>query len=335
MISPYLFNIYIEELLEILEKECHLSREEILAYADDIAVICYNERKLTEVIRKIEEWSKKNGLSINKNKSAIMQMVTPRQKVELKGRTSNGREEIKGIPVVTSYKYLGLNLNNRMDTRHHLAVMAPKINYLVYRLSLAPRGGTTLRLRANMWHVFVRPLIEMCLIFDALSNKTEKKAVRALSLKTFKRICGVTQSTSTEIMKRLMGMDIEERAKEKLRLAKEKWEKRRKNEIWVGVREERKEEGVDLRVIPQSMVRVLNLLDKVECGLCRNKDRLTGRHMKDKHGIDKEEIDPAEEIRKMTGKTFTDKEIIAEREKMRRKYEALLREMIDRKLIAA
>jgi len=40
--------------------------------------------------------------------------------------------------------------------------------------------------------------------------------------------------------------------------------KRRKNEIWMGMREERRDEGVNLRVIPQIMVKVLNLLDKVE-----------------------------------------------------------------------
>jgi hypothetical protein len=46
IISPILFNIYIPDLVEALG-EIAL---EILAYADDMAVICRNEKELTPII---------------------------------------------------------------------------------------------------------------------------------------------------------------------------------------------------------------------------------------------------------------------------------------------
>jgi len=48
-IAPYLFNIYIEELLELLMTKHSLSVEEVLAYADDLAVVCYSMNLLHEV----------------------------------------------------------------------------------------------------------------------------------------------------------------------------------------------------------------------------------------------------------------------------------------------
>jgi len=52
-----------------------------MAYADDIARICYNKRKTVEVVRGIEKWSSENGLNINKKKSGIMQVISSRQRV--------------------------------------------------------------------------------------------------------------------------------------------------------------------------------------------------------------------------------------------------------------
>ncbi len=73
-IAPFLFNIYIEELLEMLETKHGLNIEEILAYADDIAVICYSMNLLNQVISTIREWSDKNGLQINSKKRGLLQI---------------------------------------------------------------------------------------------------------------------------------------------------------------------------------------------------------------------------------------------------------------------
>ena len=68
VLSPYLFNIYINDLIE----EIDLNAFEVLAYADDIAVICKNKEELLNVMKIVERWSNDNKVNINKKKSGIL-----------------------------------------------------------------------------------------------------------------------------------------------------------------------------------------------------------------------------------------------------------------------
>jgi len=52
-IAPYLFNIYTEELLQVIADKHGIDIEDILAYADDLAVICYSVNQVHEVISSI------------------------------------------------------------------------------------------------------------------------------------------------------------------------------------------------------------------------------------------------------------------------------------------
>ena len=45
---------------------------EVLAYADDLCVLCDGRNQLNNVIKIINKWSKLNGINVNKNKSGIM-----------------------------------------------------------------------------------------------------------------------------------------------------------------------------------------------------------------------------------------------------------------------
>ena len=101
----------------------------VLMYADDLAVICYNEQKVKHVICIIEKWSGINGLTVNKKKSGIMQVVGTRQQTTLKD------DNISWIPVVKSYKYLGLHIDERLSVENHCNEMKRKISYLMYRLN--------------------------------------------------------------------------------------------------------------------------------------------------------------------------------------------------------
>ena len=113
-ISPYLFDTYIEELIEKIKNIGPLRDECVLMYADDhLAVICYNERKVKQVIRIIEEWSEINGLIVNKKKNGIMQVMGTKKQTTLKD------DNISGIPVVKSYKYLGLHIDERLSVENH------------------------------------------------------------------------------------------------------------------------------------------------------------------------------------------------------------------------
>ena len=122
ILSPALFNIFIEDLSHEISKELGISREDILLYADDILVLCTSLDQISRCIDIVDKWAKANGMELNKKKSGIVpfhnkkvQYVPfirytqdkkkeddkPARKLEIT------RKEFKGVPIVEKYKYLG------------------------------------------------------------------------------------------------------------------------------------------------------------------------------------------------------------------------------------
>lgn len=69
ILSPILFNVYINDLIEKVEK---IKGTEIYCYADDMVVIGDTRRLFEQAIKKIESWCKKNKMGLNKDKSQIL-----------------------------------------------------------------------------------------------------------------------------------------------------------------------------------------------------------------------------------------------------------------------
>ena len=84
VLSPFLFNIYIDDLIELLNKNqiCY-------AYADDFVIICRTEQQLLEAMEIIDKWCKLNEMKVNKRKSAIM---------KLRKKQSKDMKDINGYP---------------------------------------------------------------------------------------------------------------------------------------------------------------------------------------------------------------------------------------------
>ena len=67
MLSPALFNLYINDLKVEMNKFSHT-----LGFADDIASIVIGEIQLKKVIDTVSKWSKNYKIDVNKKKSAIL-----------------------------------------------------------------------------------------------------------------------------------------------------------------------------------------------------------------------------------------------------------------------
>jgi hypothetical protein len=67
LISTLLFNIYIDDLVAELKKNSF----DVLAYADDIAIICDKEQ-LDKCMKVFDEWSMNSRIDANKKKSGIL-----------------------------------------------------------------------------------------------------------------------------------------------------------------------------------------------------------------------------------------------------------------------
>ena len=121
LISCMLFNVYIDDLV----RELKAASFETLAYADDIAVICYEKPQLDKVTEILERWSIENKIEINKKKSGILM---------LQGTTV--LKTLNGFPIVDNYKYLGVTMNSKLNCPWHLHKTKKRLEEYIHRNKL-------------------------------------------------------------------------------------------------------------------------------------------------------------------------------------------------------
>ena len=80
-----------------------------LAFADDIVILCEGELRLHKVLQIIKCWSIRNGIEINKKKSAIMTIRVDKRTV------MNKMSHINNYPLLNSYKYLGVHIDDALQ----------------------------------------------------------------------------------------------------------------------------------------------------------------------------------------------------------------------------
>ena len=145
ILSPFLFLIYINDLLEKIHK---LNEEWIAnapdindetfwefigkgtkAYADDILIKFFNLRHLKDIINLIEKWSQENKIEINKGngKSHIMYLNNLNKKLP--------KFTVSSITPIGEYKYLGIKMQaNGKFTREWETITNKISNFRKYQL---------------------------------------------------------------------------------------------------------------------------------------------------------------------------------------------------------
>jgi hypothetical protein len=109
-LSPLLFNIYINDLLNScrgVRVPGMRRRLKGLLFADDGVVFGKSKHAVGQEMNKVIRWGKSNGMSVNADKCAIMLVNgLDNQCIGTKKRVTRGVR----IPVVGEYKYLGVNI---------------------------------------------------------------------------------------------------------------------------------------------------------------------------------------------------------------------------------
>ena len=205
LISPALFNIYVEELYYALE-DAGVTMKHIMGYADDLFVLCYSKRNLREVIRIISKWSKENNLSLNANKSGVVEFL-PR--LGRKAPTLNIGEEFEGLPICACYKYLGLWIDQKLTMELQLDHIKKKADWISVKLWPVAKK-VSMEYRKNLWKILIRPLFEqLTLLWEMEESKTQQAKVECLLRGTFKKLTLLKKNVSNEIIGDLMQFELE------------------------------------------------------------------------------------------------------------------------------
>jgi hypothetical protein len=283
ILSPALFDIYLEPLLAELTGKLGLPTNDVLAYADDLLVFTSSRAKIRDVIDLIERFSSSNGLKLNKSKSGIVEFMGRHSKPYL------NCQNILGIPVLTEYKYLGLWINSKLTLDKQIKHIYKK--NLFIKSKLAPiLDRASLDYRKNLWTTFIRPLLEFCLpMYWNEPAKTNRELLERVVRSTFKSMTKLSKTTPNFVVKALCGFKVERRSRYLVELSRLKWEARLNRTLSEDTGSELSAEEAEpniCRFIPRNGAELLNLYTMV-CPRCRpnGKAIMSWNHLVSVHHI--------------------------------------------------
>jgi len=288
IISPALFNIYLEDLLKKIEVQ-GVNMEDILAYADDVLVLCTSLYELRKVIEVIRTWSSENNLKLNEKKSGIVAFQPRHGKGKhftLKLYKSEDQKEEKtfeGFPVLQKYKYLGLWLDEKLQMKPQLEHIKQKTNYISNKL-YPMLHHCSLETRTNLWSLMCRPLLEQTFaLFESEQSKSNKESLLCVTRTTFRRMTLLSKRVENKIIEKFINYDFLENCRKAARTAKSKWEKRAGKETDEENKESNHTKPKSKNMMPKELVEYANLLT-ARCPNCPGK-MIRTQHLKQNHNI--------------------------------------------------
>ena len=186
MLSPLLFVLFIDPLLQKYEE----AGVKALAFADDIAFAADGQMELFKAIDITKSWLKDHELSINEDKSGIIQVRADRR-TPLPSYT-----HLKEIPIVDKYTYLGVQVDDCGDMKSQTLVLKGKLVNFQRQITMQWASKLPAKTRFNAWSSLIHSQIlyaTACLSFFSDKPASEYKTFLYRSCKGLLGIRGNPQ----------------------------------------------------------------------------------------------------------------------------------------------
>ena len=144
--SPTLFNIYINDLVCTL----HAATRRTLAFADDICFVAQGRAELERALDLVQAWTQRSGIKLNTAKSGILVIRADRR------TRMQVSESYTGIPVLASYKYLGVEVSDCADIAPLKQSLTRKQALLKRQLGLQWAGRMDTAMRYLAWQSLLK-----------------------------------------------------------------------------------------------------------------------------------------------------------------------------------
>ena len=193
LISPMLFDLYINDLINELDKNSF----EVLAYADDLCVLCEGKNQLMNIIKIIDKWTILNKINVNKAKSGIM--------IISKNIKEDNDNNIEGYPIITKYKYLGILINDKMNIQSHIGNIDKKLDeYFTKNYVLNKRYFSVKSIMLIFGYFHKSRLLYGLPAF--LDQKSRIKRIENIMISNIKKLLKLANRTNTERLKIALGL---------------------------------------------------------------------------------------------------------------------------------
>ena len=206
ILSPILFNLYINDLVNQLKCSCQgipIAGENVcvLMYADDLVLLARNERDLQVMLDVLDSWCTKWQIQVNNSKSQIVHFRNPsvsRSSVVFTVGNVN-------LEYVSQYKYLGLMISEHLDmkvTADHVAKAASRALGLLIAKSKA-MGGIPFNCFKKLYESIVLSVIHYG---SAVWGQNQFTSINAIHNRACRYFLGVGKHTSNAAVQGDMGL---------------------------------------------------------------------------------------------------------------------------------
>lgn len=175
--SPLEYIISEEPVLREIENSCDgykwrgesrkkIPRIKVAAFVDDLVLISDSKRDMVRMVKVIEKFCKWSGIRVNHDKSGVMAL-----NYKLKGnvlRNLTFQIDGKPIPIVESYKYLGIEVNGLLDWKEVYEIKSKK---LLSKLELIDGLAVNFMTKIQLVQWMVIPIITYTLPIVEMQKK--------------------------------------------------------------------------------------------------------------------------------------------------------------------
>ena len=201
--SPFLFNIYIDDLLVELANNMAFP----ITFADDLTAAFQGKTHFYKIDNIIKRWSATNNMGVNVKKSALM--FVSKKKFKQK------KHSVK-YPETNSYKHLGARINNKGSLAIHIKQTSSSM--IITAVALSRVKNDTIEPRKLLQLYFTITKATLDYPGPILDNQKEgiKDKFRRIAYKTLRQILGLRKSSPIRILHQLCGDPADEWRRRKL-----------------------------------------------------------------------------------------------------------------------
>ena len=202
VISPILFNIFINDLADIC------SNSKVSLYADDVALwkngsnLKFVSSKIQNDLLHIEEWSKKWKIKLSESKSKVVVFTNKPDIGEVK-LTLNG----KTLEVVKKFKFLGVVFDKTNSWRDHIQKIETSCTKRtnILKCITGTTWGADTKTLLLLYRALIRPVLDYACEVYTSASKTLLVKINSIQYQCLKICTGAPARTSLEALLVLCG----------------------------------------------------------------------------------------------------------------------------------
>lgn len=204
-LSAALFNIALEGVI----RECNITgsliqkSSQVVAYADDIAVIARDKNSLEDLVNKIDREAQRRGLEINQSKTKYMK-ISKKKKEGVMTHVQIGKYKLEEVQ---TFKYLGTIISNKNDRSIEIEQRIKSGHSAYYRYKEIMRSKRiSNKTKIRVYKTAIRPTVLYAAETMSATKKDEEK-LKVFERKIVRKIYGL-KKINDEQYRRLTNQEI-------------------------------------------------------------------------------------------------------------------------------